>query len=74
MYLFDLERDEQLNISENEEELVHMFSYYDYVNIWSFKGQQLSKKVSKPLVKQWDRVMEGLPAEPPGGYHNKPLS
>ena len=74
MYLFDLEREEPLNITENEEEFVHLFSYYDYVNIWSFKGKKLPKKVSKPLVKQWDRVMEGLPAEPPGGYHNKPLS
>ena len=73
MYLFDLEREEPLNMAENEEEIVHMFSYYDYVNIWSFKGQQLSKKVSEPLMKQWNRVMEGLPAEPSGGYHNKPL-
>jgi hypothetical protein len=73
-YLFDLARKEPLKLAGNEEVINHWLSYFDYVNVWSFKGMKLSSKRSKPLLKQWNRVMAGLPAEEIGGNHKKPSS
>jgi len=73
-YLFDLSREGPLKMAGNEDEIKHWLTVFDYINVWSFEGKNLSSSKSEPLLKEWKRVMKGQPAEKRGGNKKKESS
>jgi len=37
------------------------------MNVFKFEGKELSAKKSEPLLKEWNRIMNGEPPGPKGG-------
>ena len=41
------------------------------MNVFKFEGKELSVKKSEPLLKEWNRIMNGEPPGPKGGNQKK---
>ena len=70
-YLLDVTMKEPLDFSKYPKKVLDWLFYIDYMNVFVLEPKKLSLTKSRPLVEQWDRIMEGLPARKKGGNYKK---
>jgi len=66
-YLLCVTLEKPLCFSKEPKKLLVWLNTIDYMNVFKFEGKELSVKKSEPLLKEWNRIMNGEPPGPKGG-------
>jgi hypothetical protein len=70
-YILDVDYEEPINISKDIAFGKNWVLNFDYINVFRLEPLEVTAKESERLLKQWNRIMKGEPAQPRGGDHKR---